>query len=60
MAKTASGSSKAGEDPLPGELERYGISRVSIDQFEVGGYRYSNLQDAIAEARRREQKGASA
>lgn len=43
-----------------GELERHGISKVSVDHFEVGGYRYSNLKDAVAEAERRERKGGAA
>jgi hypothetical protein len=39
---------------------RYGIKRVTIHQFETGGYRYSNLADAIAQAKRSEPKaGAS-
>ena len=31
----------------------YGISCVKVEQFEIGGYRYTNLNDAIAEAKRR-------
>lgn len=34
------------------ELVRLGISRVRTEHFEVGPYRYSNLADALAEARR--------
>ncbi len=26
--------------------------RVSVDQFEVGGYRYTSLKDAIAQSGR--------
>ena len=36
----------------PAELARRGIVRVSIDQFEVGGYRYTSLRDAIAQSDR--------
>ena len=36
----------------PAELTRRGITRVSIDQFEVGGYRYTSLKDAIAQSDR--------
>ena len=36
----------------PNELVRLGITRVQTEHFEVGGYRYSNLADALAEARR--------
>lgn len=31
---------------------RYGITRVPADQFHYKNYRYSNLRDAIAQARR--------
>jgi hypothetical protein len=34
------------------ELARLGITRVSTERFHVGPYRYANLADAIAEARR--------
>ena len=36
------------------ELATYGITRIPVDYFHVGKYRYSNLDDAIAEAKRRE------
>jgi hypothetical protein len=36
----------------PAELTRRGIVRVSVDQFEVGGYRYTSLKDAIAQSDR--------
>jgi hypothetical protein len=42
-----------GSDDVPGLLERYGIVRNSTDHFAVGGYRYSRLEDAVAEAKRR-------
>jgi hypothetical protein len=34
------------------ELDRYGIERVPADVYLWGGYRYSNLGDAIAAAKR--------
>ena len=34
------------------ELARLGIRRLQADRFEWGEYRYSNLRDAIAAARR--------
>jgi len=34
------------------ELARHGIERVPADVFLVDGYRYSNLTDALAAARR--------
>jgi hypothetical protein len=36
-----------------GQLEHYGIVRYATDHFVIGGYRYSRLEDAVAEARRR-------
>jgi hypothetical protein len=35
-------------------MERYGITRVPAAVYLVGPYRYSNLPDALAEAKRRE------
>jgi len=34
------------------ELTRLGIERVQTEAFLWGGYRYSNLSDAVAAARR--------
>jgi hypothetical protein len=34
------------------ELARMGIERIPADTFRVGTYRYSNLSDALAAARR--------
>ena len=34
------------------EMEQFGIVRRPIDSFSVGGFRYSNLKDAIAQAKR--------
>ena len=36
------------------QMARYGITRVHMDYFHVGKYRYTNLDDAIAEAERRQ------
>ncbi len=38
--------------PPPDELQRYGIVPVQLTVFDWGGYRYSNLKDAIAAAKR--------
>ena len=35
-----------------GLMEKYSIRHRAIDQYEYGGYRYSNLDDAVAQARR--------
>ncbi len=34
------------------EMARLGISRTTIYYFEFGGYRYSSLKDAVAQALR--------
>jgi hypothetical protein len=33
-------------------LALHGISRVPTDRFDVDGYRYTNLADAVAQAKR--------
>lgn len=38
------------------EMARLGIRRVPNDSFVWGDYRYSNLRDAIAAAKRGERK----
>lgn len=40
-----------------GEMSRYGITRVPVDYFHLGEFRYTSLTDAIAEARRRDDPG---
>jgi hypothetical protein len=37
------------------QMARYGITCVQISQFRFGHYRYANLEDAIAEAKRHSQ-----
>jgi hypothetical protein len=34
------------------ELDRHGITRVPAEVFLWGGYRYSNVRDALAAAKR--------
>ena len=36
------------------ELTKYGIARMPVDYFHYQGFRYSSLEDAIAEAKRRQ------
>ena len=36
------------------ELAKLGITRVSVDYFHCGPYRYTNLKDAVAQARRQQ------
>ena len=43
-------------EPAPENLvalmARHGIVRVPADQFHIDGFRYTNLADALAQARR--------
>lgn len=48
MSKVMPPASEAKMD----EAETYGIRRVFVEAFEFGGYRYSNLRDAVAQAKR--------
>lgn len=34
------------------EMAKYGITRVSVDYFHYKDFRYTNLADAIAQAKR--------
>lgn len=36
------------------EMARYGITRVPVDYFHYNGFRYTNLKDAVAQAKRDE------
>ena len=45
--------SQAADPSTDDELLKLGITRVSIDYFHVGEFRYTSLADALAEARRR-------
>lgn len=39
-------------------LDKHGITHVIGHSFEYGGYRYTNIKDAVAEAVRHPGKGA--
>lgn len=39
------------------EMAKYGITRVPVDYFHYGKYRYTNLDDAIAKAKRHPRAG---
>ena len=43
--------------PSADEIDRLGIVRIATERFEIGGYRYERLADALAEARRRSPPG---
>lgn len=34
------------------EMRNYGVKRVPVDYFHVGRFRYTDLNDAMAQARR--------
>jgi hypothetical protein len=39
------------------EMSKYGITRVPVDYFHYGDFRYTNLEGAIAEAKRQQHSG---
>ena len=53
MKVTALPSPPAAQPADAPELERLGITRTVAEIFHVGPYRYANLADAMAEAKRR-------
>ena len=40
------------EDAELAVMARNGITRISVDQYQVDGYRYGNLGDALAQVSR--------
>jgi len=44
-------------DPEAAVMIRNGITRVRADHYEVDGYRYGNLADAIAQVTRHSRAG---
>jgi len=51
MSREAERAEPAPEN-LVALIARHGIVRVPADQFHVDGFRYTNLADALAQARR--------
>ncbi len=41
---------------LAKDMARYGITRVPVDYYHYGAFRYTSLEDAIAEAKRASQR----
>lgn len=37
---------------MTAEMEKYGITRFPVYYFQFGQYKYSNMKDAVAQARR--------
>lgn len=53
MSDTTTDEQQSAEDDgMAEELTKYGITRKTINVFLIGEYRYSNLRDAIAQAKR--------
>lgn len=40
------------------EMAKYGITHVPVDYYYYGGFRYTNLEDAVAEAKRHPRAGS--
>jgi len=54
---TSAGGEKASPALRPEaaeEMAKYGITSVSVDYFHYGSFRYTNLEDAVAEAKRQQ------
>jgi hypothetical protein len=51
------GSSQTGVSEPNDEMAKYGITRVPVDYFHYGDFRYTNLKDAVAQAKRQQRSG---
>ncbi len=51
-AKPPKAKAKTRSKTTENELSKYGISRVSTDHFHYGEYKYTDLKDAVAQAKR--------
>lgn len=40
------------EKLLEREMQEYGVRRIPVDYFHIDGFRYTDLKDAIAQAKR--------
>ena len=52
ISSTPAEPSHVADGTVEAALTQYGIVRVPADSFHYGGYRYTNIKDAIAEAQR--------
>ena len=43
---------KSKETALARQMAAYGITHVPVDYFHIGAFRYTNLNDALAQAKR--------
>lgn len=51
-SSTPAEPSHIADNDMEAALTQHGIVRVPADVFHYGGYRYTNIKDAIAEAKR--------
>lgn len=51
------GSSPGPSPEAAEEMAKYGIVRIPVDYYYVGKFRYTNLEDAIEQARRQKAPG---
>lgn len=51
------GSSPAFSPEDTEDMTKYGITRVPVDYFHYGEFRYTNLKDAVAQAKRQQHSG---
>ena len=53
MTPTDTGQTMPGTSPEDiAEMTKFGVSCTQIQQFHFGEYRYTNLRDAVAQAKR--------
>lgn len=51
-AKSIEQSASPKDDARLAEMTKYGITHKSVDYFQLGEFSYTNLNDAIAQAKR--------
>ncbi len=51
-AATPPEQSHVSDQDMEQAMRQYGITRIPTQSFEYGGYRYTNIKDAVAAARR--------
>jgi hypothetical protein len=49
---TESALQETSDPVVEAEMDRYDITRVLVDYFHYKGFRYTNLEDAVAQAKR--------
>jgi hypothetical protein len=49
-------SKEAADRAIAAQMQQYGIKRVSVDYFHINGFKYTDVKDAVAQARRSQKK----